>query len=129
MAGLQKNLNPMSEYISTVEVVKGRLYTVEIKFQSSVPVQPEQTRAVPSEYRHTDTYLQFLWLLRSPSRLLAHALPPLGSVNSEDSGNSKTIGIMNRITKTSSVLCFAIMRLELCKSHVNIISCFPLVFQ
>lgn len=41
MAGLQKNLNPMSEYISAVEAVKGRLYTVEIKFQSSVPVQPE----------------------------------------------------------------------------------------
>ena len=58
MAGLQKNLNPMSEYISIVEAVKGRLYTVEIKFQSSVPVQPEQTRAVPSEYRHTDTCTQ-----------------------------------------------------------------------
>ena len=36
MAGLQKNLSLMSEYISIVEAVKGRLYTVEIKFQSSV---------------------------------------------------------------------------------------------
>lgn len=38
MAGLQKNLNPVSEYISRVEAVKGRLYTMEIKFQSSVPM-------------------------------------------------------------------------------------------
>ena len=28
--------------------------------------------------------LQFLWLLESPSSLLACALPTLGSVNSED---------------------------------------------
>ena len=29
--------------------------------------------------------LQFLWLLESPSSLLARALPTLGSANSEDS--------------------------------------------
>lgn len=36
MAGLQKNLNPVTEYISILEVIKGRLYIMEIKFQSSV---------------------------------------------------------------------------------------------
>ena len=37
--------------------------------------------------------LQLLLLLESPSSLLAHALPTLGSVNSE---NSKIIGIVGR---------------------------------
>ena len=73
--------------------------------------------------RREQTRLQHLWLLRSPSRLSAHASPTLGSVNSEDSGDGKTIGITDRISETSSVLCFAIMKLELCILHWSIISC------
>ena len=41
--------------------------------------------------------LHFLWLLASSSSLLAHALPTLGSANSVDTVNSKTIGAMNRM--------------------------------
>ena len=44
--------------------------------------------------------LHFLWLLTSSSSLLAQALPTLGSMNSADSMNGKTIGIMNRISDT-----------------------------
>ena len=73
--------------------------------------------------RREQTRLQHLWLLRSPSRLSAHASPTLGSVNSEDSGDGKTIGITDRISETSSVLCSAIMKLELCILHWSIISC------
>ena len=36
-------------------------------------------------------------LLESTSHLVARALPPLGSVNSVDSVNSKTVGVRNRI--------------------------------
>lgn len=35
MAGSQNNLNPMTEYIPLLEARKDRLYTVEMKFQSS----------------------------------------------------------------------------------------------
>ena len=42
--------------------------------------------------------LQFLWLLESPSSLLACTLPTLGSANSVDSVNSETTGVMNRIS-------------------------------
>ena len=50
-------------------------------------------------------YLQFLQLLESSSSLLAHALPTLGSANSVDSmnRNSKTTGIMNRISDTIDI--------------------------
>ena len=48
------------------------------------------------EYIH----VQFLQLLVSPSRLLARTLPTLGSVNSVDNVNRKTIDIMNRIRNT-----------------------------
>ena len=41
--------------------------------------------------------LQFLWLLESPSSLLAHTLPTLGSANSV---NPKTVGTVNRISDT-----------------------------
>ena len=44
--------------------------------------------------------LHFLWLLTSSSSLLAQALPTLGSMNSADSMNGKTVGIMNRISDT-----------------------------
>ena len=44
--------------------------------------------------------LQFLWLLESPSSLLAHALPTLGSGNSVDSVNRETIGPVSRISNT-----------------------------
>ena len=54
--------------------------------------------------RREQTRLQPLWLLRSPSRLSAHASPTMGSVNSEDSGDGKTTGITDRISETSSVL-------------------------
>lgn len=37
-------------------------------------------------------WLQFLWLLESPSSLLAHAFPTLGSANSV---NSRTVGVTN----------------------------------
>ena len=46
--------------------------------------------------------LQFLQLLESSSSISAHALPTLGSTNSTDSVNSKTIGITNRISGTVS---------------------------
>ena len=46
------------------------------------------------------TCLQFLWLLKSPSSLLAGALRTLSSVNSVDSVNSETVGPMSRISKT-----------------------------
>lgn len=36
MAGLEKNLNPMTEYIPILDPIKGRLYTVEINFQRSI---------------------------------------------------------------------------------------------
>ena len=42
--------------------------------------------------------LQFLQLLKSPSSLLAHALPTLVSVISVNSVNSETIGTVNRIS-------------------------------
>ena len=42
--------------------------------------------------------LQFLQVLKSPSSLLAHALPTLGSVIGANSVNSETIGIVNRIS-------------------------------
>jgi len=48
--------------------------------------------------------LQFLQLLKSPSSLLAHALPTLGSVNSADSVNSETISITNWISETQVIL-------------------------
>lgn len=48
------------------------------------------------EYIH----LQFLQLLASPSRLLALTLHTLGSANSVDNVNRKTIDIMNRISNT-----------------------------
>ena len=44
--------------------------------------------------------LQFLWLLKSPSSLLAGALPILSSANSVDSINSEIVGTMSRISKT-----------------------------
>ena len=42
--------------------------------------------------------LQFLQLLKSPSSLLAHALPTLVSVISVNSVNSETIGSVIRIS-------------------------------
>ena len=47
--------------------------------------------------------LQFLQLLEFPSSLLAHALPTLGSANSEDSVNSKTTGVRNRMKSNKLV--------------------------
>ena len=44
--------------------------------------------------------LQFLWLLKSSSSLLACALPTVGSANSVDSVSSETAGVMNRISDT-----------------------------
>ena len=44
--------------------------------------------------------LQFLWLLDSPSSLLACTLPTLGSANRVGSVNSETTGVMNRISDT-----------------------------
>ena len=41
-----------------------------------------------------------VWLLESPSSLLAHTLPTLGSANSADSVKSKTTGVTNRINDT-----------------------------
>ena len=41
-----------------------------------------------------------VWLLKSPSSLLARTLPTLGSANSADSVNSKTVGVINRINDT-----------------------------
>ena len=46
------------------------------------------------------TCLQFLWLLESPSSLLAHTLPTLGSANSV---NTKTIDVMSGIRDTTGV--------------------------
>ena len=46
-------------------------------------------------------WLQFLWLLESPSSLLAHALPTLGSANSV---NSRTVGVTNKISDTIGVV-------------------------
>ena len=43
--------------------------------------------------------VRFLQLLSSPSTLLAHALPTLGSVNSAKSINSETTGIRNRMNR------------------------------
>ena len=45
--------------------------------------------------------LQFLGLLKSPSSLLAQALPTLGSASSASSVNSKTIGVTSRISNTA----------------------------
>ena len=42
--------------------------------------------------------LQFLQLLKSPSSLLARALPTLVSAISANSVNSETIGAVNRIS-------------------------------
>ena len=47
--------------------------------------------------------LQFPQLLKSPSSLLAHTLPTLGSVNSEDSVNSETISITSWISETQVI--------------------------
>ena len=41
--------------------------------------------------------LQFLWLLASPSSLLVHASPTLGSANSAYNEIRKTAGIVSRI--------------------------------
>ena len=46
--------------------------------------------------------MQFLQLLESSSSISAHVLPTLGSTNSTDSVNSKTIGVTNRISGTVS---------------------------
>ena len=51
----------------------------------------------PGPARKEEKCLQFLWLLEFSSGLLTHALPTLGSVNSVDSVNSKTVGVRNRI--------------------------------
>ena len=45
--------------------------------------------------------LQFLQLLEYPFRLLAHALPTLGTANSADKMNSETIWAVNRISNTT----------------------------
>lgn len=47
--------------------------------------------------------LQFLGLLKSPSSLLAQALPTLGSASSAYSVNSKTIGVTSRISNTAGL--------------------------
>ena len=49
-------------------------------------------------------HLHALQLLVSSSRLLAHALPTPGSVNSANSVNSKTTGIKNRVSDTHNVI-------------------------
>lgn len=62
MAGLQVNLNPVTEYISVLKVIKGRLYTMEIKFQSSVLMRAwADMRMSPSQYKHGEicTWLIF----------------------------------------------------------------------
>ena len=51
--------------------------------------------------QETITYLQFVQLFASSSSLLAWALPILGSANSV---NTKTIGIVNRISQTDTIL-------------------------
>ena len=49
-------------------------------------------------------FLPSLWLLASSSSLLVCALPTLGSVNSENSVNSKTIGVTNRASDTAGLV-------------------------
>ena len=58
--------------------------------------------AVPA--RREQTCLQFLQFLKSSSSLLAHGLSTLGSANSENSVNSKTIGNTNRISNTTGIV-------------------------
>ena len=48
--------------------------------------------------------LQFLWLLKTPSSLLVCTLPTLGSANSVDSMNSKTLGITNRMNNNTPII-------------------------
>ena len=54
-----------------------------------------------SRERREEMWHQFLWLLESPSSLLAHALPTLCSANSV---NSKTAGVKNKINETIGVV-------------------------
>lgn len=51
MAGLQMNVNPVTENISILEIIKGRLYTMEITFQSSVLIRAGADMCnAPSQY-------------------------------------------------------------------------------
>ena len=55
--------------------------------------------AIPA--RREQMCLQFLQLLKYPARLLAHALPTLGTANSADRMNSETVWGVNRISNTT----------------------------
>ena len=55
-----------------------------------------------------------VWLLESPSSLLARTLPILGSANSAGSVKSKTTGVTNRINDTE------ILRVKLSAVHDSI---------
>ena len=64
--------------------------------------------------------LQFLWLFVSSSNLLVHALPTLDSTNSVQSVNSKTVGIMNRISNTSIYMSVPISQFIPPLTHLGI---------
>ena len=70
--------------------------------------------------------LQFLQLLESPFSLLAQALPILGSANSV---NSKTAGMMNRISDTSQFSSVAQLCLTLYNPRDRSMPGFPVHHQ
>lgn len=62
MAGLQMNVNPVTENISILEIIKGRLYTVEITFQSSVLIRAGADMSNPPppiQHNETCAWLSF----------------------------------------------------------------------
>ena len=73
--------------------------------------------------------LQFLQLLESPFSLLTQALPILGSANSANSVNSKTAGMMNRISDTSQFSSVAQLCLTLYNPRDRSMPGFPVHHQ
>ena len=64
-------------------------------------VMSAATAAVPEEDKHVCSS----YCSTSPSSLLAHASPTLGSVDSAGSVNNKTTGAVNRM-KSDTLWCF-----------------------